>query len=259
MHEVQTDPAIDTARPAPAVDQTGRNKARQWHQQEKQEHGKGYIMILKALMTAGIGAAALMTAPAMAQDRTSQDWAQRQAAQNEIVSAERMMSGDVTNGFNMLGNVSDLVLNERGTGVEYILYEVPFPYSTYSADDGFVRWDNIEVERGVGTGLDLQLDDDASPYAKEQLRLTRAQASNRLVSRIVGSDITFADGQMREIEDIQFDPQSGMITNFVIEMDENSLFNEDTRLIPASMVTLDPRGMWMVSQPVTYNWTVWVM
>ena len=215
-------------------------------------------MKLKALMTAGLGAAALMATPAMAQAQTSQDWAQRQA-QNETVSAQRMMSGDVTNGFNMLGNVSDLVLNERGTGVEYILYEVPFPYDVYTAEDGFVRWDNVEVERGVGTGLDLRLDDGASAYAKEQLRLTRAQAGDRLVSRIVGSDITFADGQTREIDDIQFDPETGMVTNFVIEMDEDSLFDEDTRLVPASMVMLDPQGVWMVTQPVTYNWTVWAM
>lgn len=215
-------------------------------------------MKLKALMTAGLGAAALMATPPMAQAQTSQDWAQRQA-QNETVSAQRMMSGDVTNGFNMLGNVSDLVLNERGTGVEYILYEVPFPYDVYTNEDGFVRWDNVEVERGVGTGLDLRLDDDTSAYAKEQLQLTRAQAGDRLVSRIVGSDITFADGQMREIDDIQFDPETGMVTNFVVEMDADSLFDEDTRLVPASMVTLDPQGVWMVTQPVTYNWTVWAM
>lgn len=217
-------------------------------------------MNLKALMTAGIGAAALMTTPAtaQAQTQTSQDWAQRQA-QNETVSAERMMSGDVTNGFNMLGNVSDLVLNERGTGVEYILYEVPYPYEVYTADDGFVRWDNIEVERGVGSGLDLRLDDDASAYAKEQLRLTRAEAKDRMVSRILGSDLTFSDGQKREIDDIHFDPETGMVTNFVVEMDSDSLFDEDTRLVPASMVMLDPQGGWMVRQPVTYDWTVWVI
>lgn len=220
-------------------------------------------MNLKALMTASIGAAALMTAPATAQAQasqapTSQDWAQRQA-QNETVSAERMMSGDVTNGFNMLGNVSDLVLNERGTGVEYILYEVPYPYEVYTADDGFVRWDNIEVERGVGTGLDLQLDDEASAYAKEQLRLTRAEAKDRMVSRILGSDLTFSDGQKREIDDIHFDPETGMVTNFVVEMDTDSLFDEDTRLVPASMVMLDPQRGWVVRQPVTYDWTVWVI
>jgi hypothetical protein len=136
---------------------------------------------------------------------------------------------------------------------------VPFPYDVYTAEDGFVRWDNIEVERGVGSGLDLRIDGEASAYAKEQLQLTRAEAGDRLVSRIVGSDLTFSDGQMREIDDIQFDPESGMITNFVVEMDEDSLFDEDTRLVPAAMVMLDPQGVWTVRQPVTYNWTVWAM
>lgn len=222
-------------------------------------------MKFTALITVGIGAATLAGAPALAQnapahglDTDSRAWAQWQAAQAETVSAERMMDGDVTNGFNMLGNVTDLILDERGDRIEYALYEVPHPLSFYGSEDGFVRWGNIAIERGVGTGLDLRLDDGASPYSKEQLTLTRAEANNRMVSRIIGSELMFADGQKREIQDIQFDPDSGLITNYIVEMDEDSLFKEDTRKVPAPLVTLDQEGVWIVSQPVTYDWEVWV-
>jgi len=50
-----------------------------------------------------------------------------------------------------------------------------------------------------------------------------------------------------------------MITHYVVEFDENSLFEEDTRLVPASMVGMDDSGdYWMVSQPTTYEYEVWI-
>ena len=209
-------------------------------------------------IAAGLGVAAMIAAPVSAQQTDMQAWQQWQRSNNETVSAERMMTGDVTNAFNMLGNVEDLILNERGTQIEYVLYEVPYPYSAFGSEDGFVRWDNVAVERGFGTGVDLRIDNEASSEAKDRLQLTRKEARGRLVSRIVGGDMMFADGSMREIDDILFDPASGLITHFVVEMSEDSLFDEDTRRIPASMVSLDANGRWMVSQPAAYEWEVWV-
>ena len=209
-------------------------------------------------IAAGLGVAAMIAAPVSAQQTDMQAWQQWQRSNNETVSADRMMTGDVTNAFNMLGNVEDLILNERGTQIEYVLYEVPYPYSAFGSEDGFVRWDNVAVERGFGTGVDLRIDNEASSEAKDRLQLTRKEARGRLVSRIVGGDMMFADGSMREIDDILFDPASGLITHFVVEMSEDSLFDEDTRRIPASMVSLDANGRWMVSQPAAYEWEVWV-
>ena len=211
-------------------------------------------------LKAGLAAlAATLATPAIAQNMSAEEWAEWQDAQNETVSAERMMGGDVSNGFNFMGDVRDLVLNPAGTQIQYILYEVPQPWSFYGNEDGFVAWDNIRVERGIASGIDLTIDDEESLYAKDQLRLTRSQAENRLVSRIVGGDMRFADGSVREIQDILFDPDTGMLTDYIVELDEDSLFDEDTRRIPASMVSLDPDGLWIVAQPVTYDWEIWVL
>ena len=216
-------------------------------------------MKLKYIISAALGSLALAIAPAAtAQTDNAQAWLDWQEANTQSVSAERMMTGDVTNGFNMLGNVRDLILNPAGTQIQYVLYEVPFPYSFYGGEDGFVAWDNVAIERGVGTGLDLRIDDDASRQAKEQLALTRREAENRMVSRIVGESVSFPGGATREITDILFDPATGMLTDYVVEMNEDSLFDEDARRIPASMVTRDPSGVLMVAQPVTYTYEVWV-
>ncbi|QIQ87500.1 hypothetical protein [Erythrobacter sp.] len=216
-------------------------------------------MKLKTILAAGLATTALGAAPAMAQSAMEQAHDRYKDAMNETVSAERMMSGDVTDGFSQLGDVRNLVLDKTGERIAYILYDVPYPSSFYGSDDGFVRWDNVAIERGAYNGLDLRIDDDAEPYRKEQLTLTKAEAEDRLVDNIVGGDMMFADGEMREIEDILFDPETGMVTNYVVEFDEDSLFDEDTRLVPASMVSLDEnRDYWMVSQPTTYEYRVWI-
>ncbi|MBI1404082.1 MAG: hypothetical protein GC147_12840 [Porphyrobacter sp.] len=222
-------------------------------------------MKFTSTLAAGLGIAALAAAPALAQqanpDRTTsmqrQQWAQWQQTNNETVSAQRILGGDVTNGFNMLGNITDLILDPQGQRIEYVLYEVPYPYKIYGSDDGFVRWDNVAFERGYDSDVDLRIDDDAQAEAKQQLTLTRSQARGRMASRIVGGDLMFADGSSREIDDILFDPKTGMITDFVVELDADSLFDSDTRRVPAAMVRFD-QGRWMVAQPVTYDWQVWV-
>ena len=216
-------------------------------------------MKIKTLLAAGLATTSLVGAPALGQGAMEQAHDRYKEAMNETVSAERMMGGDVTNGFNQLGDVRNLVLDQTGQRIEYILYDVPYPGSFYGSDDGFVRWDNVAIESGGYGGLDLRIDDDAADYRKEQLTLTRAEARGRLVDDIVGGNMMFADREMREIEDILFDPETGMITHYVVEFDENSLFEEDTRLVPASMVGMDDSGdYWMVSQPTTYEYEVWI-
>jgi sporulation protein YlmC with PRC-barrel domain len=221
-------------------------------------------MKLKTLLAAGLATTALGAAPAIGQsgmdaNTMKQAHERYEQAMNETVSAERMMSGDVTNGFNQLGDVRNLILDPTGQRIEYILYDVPYPWSFYGGDDGFVRWDNVAIERGGYDGLDLRIDDDAADYRKEQLELTRAEADGRMVDKILDGDMMFADREMRGIEDILFDPETGMVTHYVVEFDENSLFDEDTRLVPASMVRMDDSGdYWMVSRPTTYEYEVWV-
>jgi len=219
-------------------------------------------MHLSSALATGLAAAALIASPALARQASQPDprdaWAQWQQANNETVSAERILTGDVTNGFTLLGNIDDLILDPAGSRIEYVLYEVPQSYLLYGNDDGFVRWDNVALERGYGSGVDLRIDDDAAPGAKEELTITRREAGSRMVSRIVGSEMMFAGGTMRPIEDILFDPGTGTITDFVVELDEDSLFDSDTRRIPAAMVEMDAEGRWTTVQPVTHDWEIWI-
>ncbi|MEQ8410414.1 MAG: hypothetical protein RIC51_06620 [Erythrobacter sp.] len=216
-------------------------------------------LLATALATTALGATPAMGQNAMDQSTMEQANERYKQAMNETVSAERMMSGDVTNGFNPLGDVRNLVLDPTGERIAYILYDAPYPGSFFGEDDGFVRWDNVAIERGGYGGLDLRIDDAAADYRKEQLALTRAEADGRLVDEIVGGDMMFADNEMREVEDILFDPETGTITHYVVEFDEDSLFDEDTRLVPASMVSMDDSGdYWMVSSPTTYEYRVWI-
>lgn len=216
-------------------------------------------MKTRTLLAAALSGTALTAAPAVAQDdmRAAQD--RYNAAMNETASAERMMSGEVSHVFRQLGEVRDLILDPAGQRVEYILYETPMIGRIYGGEDGFVRWDNVEIERGAGTSLDLRIDDPASAESKDRLTITRSEADDRLVSRIIGGEMMFADGQMREIDDILFDPDTGALQHYVVEFDTESLYTEDTRLVPAAMVSLDEeRGTWIVAQPVTYTYETWI-
>ncbi|MEQ5788167.1 hypothetical protein J3454_09700 [Erythrobacter sp. NFXS35] len=216
-------------------------------------------MKTSTILAAAVAATTLGAAPAFAQTDMRAAQADYDRAMSENASAERMLSGDVTHAFRQMGEVTDLILDPYGRRVEYILYETPTIARIYGDDDGFVRWDNIEIERGVGAGLDLRIDDPASAEGKDRLQLTRAEANDRMVSRIIGGNMMFADGQMREIDDILFDPDTGMVKHFVIEFDTDSVYTEDTRLIPAAMVSLDEqRGYWMASQPVNYTYESWI-
>jgi len=216
-------------------------------------------MKINSFLATALAATALGSSPAMAQTDWEKDRARYEAIMNETASAERMLSGDVTNGFNHIGDVQNLVLDPTGTRIEYVLYEVPYPYSTFGDEDGFVRWDNVAIEPGTVGGLDLAIDDGTEPYAKNELEITRAEADDRLVNRIIESNMMFSDGSMREISDIIFDPDNGMVTHYVVEFDDDSLFDEDERLIPADWVSLDERrGYWTVSQPLNYDYEIWV-
>ncbi|MEE4153299.1 MAG: hypothetical protein V2I27_03990 [Erythrobacter sp.] len=220
-------------------------------------------MTLKTQLSIAI-AAGLLGAPAVqAQDNWQNDmqaskerWEQ---VRNATVSAQELMSGDVNNNFNMLGDVRNLILDPTSSRLEYVLYDVPYFYSLYGDDDGFVRFDNVAIERGSDMNVDVRIDDEAYDFRKDQLELTRSQAQGRLVDDILDGEVRFSGGEMRGVDDVLFDPQSGQIQYFVVEMDDESLFGNDNRLVPASRVRYDQRGdYWTVSDPMDTEFQIWV-
>lgn len=173
--------------------------------------------------------------------------------QDKVIKANVLMSADVTNAFNPLGSVRDLVLSQDSSSVEYVLYDVPYPYSFYGSDDGFASFDNVAIESPVMTDLQLRIDDEESARAKEELRLTKGEADHRLVSNIIGADISFPEENRttKEIENLLINRKNGRVTHFVIEMDNDSLFSEAPRAIPADRVDIDERGR--MSTRLSYN------
>ncbi|MBN1240984.1 MAG: hypothetical protein JXB36_20970 [Gammaproteobacteria bacterium] len=171
---------------------------------------------------------------------TMESWAKMRG---EVVKAEELLGADVTNGFNPLGSVTDLVLTADGRQVQYVLYEAPYPYSVFGAEDGFASYDNMEVEGG-GASFDvvLRLEEEAAAQAPEALRVTRDQAEQRLVSRLIGEPMRFSGNAEREIEDILIDRDTGAVTHFVVETEENSVFRAQRRTVPADSVMIDETG-----------------
>ncbi|MEQ5788166.1 hypothetical protein J3454_09695 [Erythrobacter sp. NFXS35] len=210
-----------------------------------------------ALAAAGLG----MVAPAMAQNN---DWAmqreqQRQANMAERVSAEEMLDGDISNGFNPIASVDDLILSPDGRQVQYVLFDQRGLYFPLNSGNGFVEWSNVDVRPGFGFDPELVVSDVESGKEPQEIALTRSQANRRMVSNLLDSSLTFTDGRTLPVSDILFHPDTGMLSDYVVQMNADSLFDDDQRRVPASMVTVDANGGLRVNQPTNYRYEVWVL
>lgn len=73
-------------------------------------------------------------------------------------------------------------------------------------------------------------------------RGTRSQADGRLVTNIIGEELTFSDDERREIENLVINRKDGEVTHLVIASDDDSLFNDDPRAVPMDRVEISERG-----------------
>lgn len=166
-----------------------------------------------------------------------------QKLRERAVSAEQVLSGDVQHLTNPVGNVRDLILNEAGTAVEYVLYEVPFPYYLEGARNGFVRFDNVAVELDATTELVLRFDEESAAHTPDELTITRAEADHRMVSRILEDAVTFSDAaRTHEVEDMLIDRETGEILGYVVNRNPDSWFNDQPAMIPPQQVSIGPGG-----------------
>lgn len=162
-------------------------------------------------------------------------------------------------GLNPIASVDDLILSPDGRRVQYVLFDQRGLYFRLRSGNGFVEWTNIDVRPSTGIGPGLVVGDAESGKEPEEIALTRSQAERRLVSNLLDSRMTFADGQTLRVSDILFHPESGELSDFVVQMNDDSLFDDDQRRIPASMVTVDANGGLRVNQPTTYRYEIWVL
>lgn len=196
-----------------------------------------------------LGASAALLALPLADLAAAADWDSWSAMNEEVVSAKDVLSADVTNLLNPVGQVSDLVLNPSGTQIQYVLFEVPYPYSFYGAEDGFATFDGIDFEVGGALTLNVQLTGE-EPQGPEELTLTASEADHRLLSNIIGEPLQFSDDETRRIRDVLVDRDTGALTHYVVDMDADSLFDVDRRTLPADMVSIDEDGAVVASTDV---------
>ncbi|MBN1239106.1 MAG: hypothetical protein JXB36_11425 [Gammaproteobacteria bacterium] len=197
--------------------------------------------IAKSFTSAALSAVLAGTAVHAQEDQGSLDeWSEMRG---EVVGAEELLGADVSNGLNPVGTVTDLVLSADGSRVEYVLYETPYPWSFYGAEDGFATFDNVTIEHGASLDVDLVLNDAEAAQAPEELELTSDQARQRLVSRLIGEPMHFSGETEREIETLLIDRDTGAVTHYVVETDPDTLFRTARRTVPADSVTVDEEGV----------------
>lgn len=195
----------------------------------------------------GISLTVAMAAPcmALADDEAGKDvanWSEWTEMRREAVHATGLLDTEVTNRFNMLGDVRTMILTPNNQRLEYILYEVPYPYNLYGAEDGFVAFDNAELVQGDGLGdvrVQLAQENAMSP---EQLNLSADQVDDRSVTRLIGESMRFENGQKREVEDLLIHPETGMVTHYVVQLDQEAIFAGERRTIPDNLVKITEQG-----------------
>jgi len=167
---------------------------------------------------------------------------QGQSNLENAVSAQTLLGADVENVANPIGNVRDLILNEEGSSVEYVLYEIPYPYALMGAQNGFVAFDNLSIETGATFATNLRIADEAA-RGPEELKLSRKEADHRMVSRILEDRVVFAAGQqVRELEDMLVDRKSGKILGYVVNRNPDAWFNDEPLMVPPHEITIRPDG-----------------
>lgn len=207
--------------------------------------------IKRVMGTAALACTVPLAGGALAQDnsdkpRMHEDW---HKMQEEVISAEAILGGDVSNGLNPVGSVDKLILSEDGSRVEYILYDVPYPYSFYGAQDGFTTFEGVEFMHW-GNDVTVRFDDDEEPRAPEELELTETEAESRLVENVIHETVMFENEELREVEDLLIDRDNGEIVYFVVDMEAESLFDSDRRAIPADMISIQDDGSLVASTSI---------
>lgn len=199
------------------------------------------LTTLHRTLCASAAAAALTLSGAAwgAQGDTPEHWSKMR---EQVVGADDILGGDVTSGVRQIGEVTELVLTPDGSAVQYVLYEVPYPFRVFGGERGFAAFEGIDFRAAAGADVGVHFVDAGSHRAPEELRLSASEADHRLVSELLGDPLHFSDGETRTITDVLVDRETSTLTHFVVDMEAQSLFDMDRRSIPADMVEINKGG-----------------
>jgi len=157
---------------------------------------------------------------------------------SESVSVRDLLRGDITNGLNEFGQISNVVLNKDGTAAEFVTYDTSSLFFATTPDQtGFLPFSEVDLNAGASPRvINASIDRDGSSVGADELEVTADEAEYRLVSRIVESRLEFANGEYHEIEDVLIHPETGKLMYFVVAKDAGTLFSLDRRAVPAEQV-----------------------
>lgn len=156
------------------------------------------------------------------------------------IHASELLRGNYSPGLSPGMDIDNLVLNEKGNKIEYVvLSSDSYPWSAYR-QDGYLTWKAVYVHSGVGPGnVDLSSERLENMKGPDTLRITADEANRRLLSRVVDSQIGINDSAVHQIDDVLVNPKSGAVTHFVIGTTPGTVFSTDKRAIPAKYVEWD--------------------
>ena len=167
-----------------------------------------------------------------------QNWAEMR--RNAIHGSE-LLDGSYRAGLNPTLNIENIVLDDEGTAVEYVILDSDrTPWGFYN-DNGYVTWESVDVEHGSAISeVDLNGGGDtdmANMSGPEEIAITASEADRRLLSRVIESDMRIGGGEsFYEIHDVLIQPESGRISHYVIATQPGVLFSDDRRAVPANEV-----------------------
>lgn len=161
-------------------------------------------------------------------------WAEMR--QNALHASE-ILSGDYESGLDPAMEIEHLVLNDKGSAVEYVVINADRTPWSYYVNDGYVTWDSVDVEAGPSADqVDLRGESADTMSGPEEIDITAQEADKRLVSRVIDSSMRIGEDDFHQIQDVLIHPQSGKITHYVISTTPGTIFATDRRAVPAKHV-----------------------
>lgn len=197
------------------------------------------------LLTTLITPALSIAAPSSAKQPENQKATPWEEMHKEAVSVEGLRSGEVKNKLESIGNTKYLILDKTNKRIEYVVYESSQHYGSLptETESSYFKYGNKMELSHDGPGIDITIDESMLDSKNNQLSLTKKQAKDHLVSQLLNEEMAFSSGESLEIADMLINPESGKISHYVVELETDSLFDEQLRTVRVNNVNVSDAGM----------------
>lgn len=197
------------------------------------------------LLTTLITPALSIAAPSSAKQPENQKATPWEEMHKEAVSVEGLRSGEVKNKLESIGNTKYLILDKTNKRIEYVVYELPRENASLptKTESRYFKYRNKTGLSFNSPGIDVTIDESMLDSKNNQLSLTKKQAKDHLVSQLLNEEMAFSSGESLEIADMLINPESGKISHYVVELETDSLFDEQLRTVRVNNVSVSDAGM----------------